>query len=159
MKVLMVCLGNICRSPLAEGILKKHLEKRGLDWTVDSAGIGAWHAGDLPHHSSRQVAKAHGVDISEQRGRQVRRSDFTEFDHILAMDSENLADLQRLAPEPGQQAKIQLILSHLEGESLRDVSDPYGRTLEHFEAVFQLLDRACQAFLEKQGGASVSVHP
>ncbi len=111
MKILMVCLGNICRSPLAEGILKHYIKREKLDWFVDSAGTGAWHIGNPPDPRSIEVAKKHGIDISDQRARKIRSSDFEEFDVIFAMDSSNYNDLQRYALDDEEKEKIKFILN------------------------------------------------
>lgn len=96
--VLFVCLGNICRSPLAEGALRAAAVRAGLDLTVDSAGTGGWHAGDPPDRRAQAAARRHGTDISGLRARQVRPEDFRKFDHVFALDRQNLQDLQAIAP-------------------------------------------------------------
>ena len=118
MKILMVCLGNICRSPLAEGILKNKLLERGLDWTVDSAGTGFWHIGEPPDPRSVSTAKKYGLDISRQRARQIRPADLKEYDLILAMDSSNYQDILRLADNGRQKSKVEMILNYVAQHSL-----------------------------------------
>lgn len=146
MKVLMVCLGNICRSPLAEGILAAKVKSRDLDWMVDSAGTGAYHIGDPPDPRSIAVASKYGLDISEQRARQFRAKDFDEFDLILVMDESNYRNVLALARYPEQKSKVQLMLSH--GDSDRqEVPDPYWDN-DGFEVVYHLLDESCEALVE-----------
>ncbi len=150
MKILMVCLGNICRSPLAEGILQEKARTLGLDWSVDSAGTSGWHAGEAPDPRSVQIARQHGIGISGQRSRMVHRDDFYEFDHILAMDRSNLRELQRMAPDAGSQGKLSLMLSHWADAPVQEVPDPYYDG--GFERVYRLLEGAAEAFLRRHGG-------
>jgi len=146
MKILMVCLGNICRSPLAEGIMKHRLEEAGLSWTVDSAGTGYWHVGELPDQRSIATARAHGIDITDQRARQFRPGDFDQFDHILVMDTWNKRDVLAQAPSAAQQEKVALIMDSVFPGQDCIVPDPYHD--DHgFEAVYQMLDEACRLFI------------
>jgi protein-tyrosine phosphatase len=148
MKILMVCLGNICRSPLAEGILKNKVKQAGLDWAIDSAGIGGWHAGDLPDRRSIAVAKKYNIDLTDQRARQIKAADLDDFDWILAMDKENYKGILGYAKTEKQRSKVALIMNFVNPKSDEEVPDPYydGR----FELVYQMLDEACAAFLEQQ---------
>lgn len=148
MRILMVCLGNICRSPLAEGILQDKVASRGLDWQVDSAGTGHWHVGDRPDSRSVAVARRYGIDITGQRGRQFKPQDFERFDHILVMDDQNLRDVLRQAQSDEQRAKVRLILDYSHPSGGRVVPDPYYDD-DGFEQVFQMLDEACDAFIEQ----------
>lgn len=148
MRILMVCLGNICRSPLAEGILQDKIDSLGLGWTVDSAGTGHWHVGDSPDRRSVAVARSHGIDISGQRGRQFQPRDFERFDHILVMDDQNHRDVLRLAQADEHRAKVRLILDYSRPEGRHVVPDPYYDD-NGFEHVFQLLDEACEAFVRR----------
>lgn len=122
--VLFVCLGNICRSPMAEAAFRHALDTRGLTALVDSAGTGGWHAGDAPDPRGIRIAAAHGVDISDLRARQVHSSDFNDFDYILAMDEQNLANL-RAAQPAGSSAKVSRLLDHVDGRQGQSVADPY----------------------------------
>jgi protein-tyrosine phosphatase len=131
-KVLFVCLGNICRSPLAEAALRGEAERLGLDVEVDSAGTGDWHLGHPPDLRAVAVAKKNGVDISHLRARRVTRDDFYRFDHIVALDAQNLADLKRLQPGDGK-AELSLLLDHVEGRQGEPVADPYYGESDHFE--------------------------
>lgn len=148
MKILMVCLGNICRSPLAEGILKDKIQKKGLNWEVDSAGTGAWHVGEKPDKRSIEKAAQYGLDITDQRARKIRSTDFEEFDLIFAMDNSNHMDLMRLAISNEEKSKIKLILEEIYPGENRPVPDPYWDS-NGFEQVYQMLDAACEKILEK----------
>ena len=130
--VLFVCLGNICRSPLAEAALRREAERLGLDLVIDSAGTGNWHVGRGPDPRSVAVASRNGVDISGQRARQVRPQDFYRFDYIVALDSQNLSDLRALQP-PDATAELSLLLDHAEGRAGQPVADPYHGEAEHFD--------------------------
>ena len=148
MKILMVCLGNICRSPLAEGILRDKIEAHSLNWTVDSAGTSAYHAGDLPDSRSIHVAQKYGLDITNQRSRQVTISDFENFDLIYAMDSSNYSNLKRIAMNEVQKNKIKLIMNEAYPTENRGVPDPYWDD-NGFEKVFDMLDLACSQLIKK----------
>ena len=146
MRVLFVCLGNICRSPLAEGVLKHLVDKNGLsgDVEVDSAGTCAHHVGQRADPRSQAVAKTHGVTLTS-RGRQVAASDFEDFDLIVAMDDENVSNLRRECPD-AQQSKIRLMRSwDPEGEG--DVPDPYYGGPRGFDLIYDMIDRSCRALL------------
>ncbi|WP_330442798.1 low molecular weight protein-tyrosine-phosphatase [Flavobacterium sp. C4GT6] len=146
-KVLMVCLGNICRSPLAEGILQSKLPSD--KFIVDSAGTGGWHAGELPDKRSVATARERGLDITHQRARQFKVSDFTEFDHIFVMDTSNLKDVLKLAPNDKAKTKVSLMMDALHpGESI-NVPDPYYGGPEGFDNVYDMLDEACQIVANK----------
>lgn len=145
MKILMVCLGNICRSPLAEGILQNKVGDKHL---VDSAGTGDWHVGEQPDRRSIAVAKKYGVDISDQRAMHFNPIFFEEFDLIFAMDKQNSIDLQKLARTEEERNKVKLILKDGLGEAL-NVPDPYYENDEAFDHVYQLLDNATDGLIEK----------
>lgn len=142
----MVCLGNICRSPLAEGILRSKLSE---DFIVDSAGTGDWHAGELPDKRSISTAKNRGLDISNQRARQFKKSDFDTFDHIFVMDNSNYKDVLALAPNEKAKSKVKLILNELFPCENIDVPDPYYGGLDGFENVYNMLDKACEEIARK----------
>lgn len=144
----MVCLGNICRSPLAEGILRNKVEQEGLDWEIDSAGTSGFHAGEKPDRRSIQEAKQHNIDISQQRSRQFRAWDLESFDLIYAMDSMNYTDILIHANSDEEKAKIKLIMNELEPGMNMQVPDPYYG--EHgFENVYEMLDKACNVIVQK----------
>lgn len=146
-KILMVCLGNICRSPLAEGILMSKLPKK--SFFVDSAGTGNWHVGKQPDERSIAIAKKNGLDISSQRGKQFSTSDFETYDYIYVMDNSNYNDVIALATNENQKNKVQLILNELfPGENV-DVPDPYYGSQFGFETVYSMLEETCENIAEK----------
>ena len=145
----MVCLGNICRSPLAEGVLQEKLNRKGLDIKVDSAGTGGWHVGQGPDRRAIAIANKYGVDISRQKARQFAATDFQEFDIIYAMDGSNLSDIVALAKSSEDIEKVRLILDELNVENNNYVPDPYYGGDEGFEKVYQLLDAACEIITKK----------
>lgn len=147
MKILMVCLGNICRSPLAQGILERKIAEQGLGWEVDSAGTGSWHTGESPDPRSVYTAGQHGLDISHQRARQFRRQDFKAYDLILAMDQSNYRDILSLAGTRADQKKVRKILSYLPAAEAGDVPDPYWDD-DGFEHVYHMLEEACDRLIE-----------
>ena len=140
-KILMVCLGNICRSPLAEGILKSKLPSN--DFLVDSAGTGAWHAGELPDPRSIEVASHYDIDLTNQRARQFIVEDFTIFDRIYVMDQSNYDNVVKLAPSDEAKNKVKLILNELNPGKNQEVPDPYYGGPGGFYNVFKLLNDAC----------------
>lgn len=152
MRVLFVCLGNICRSPTAEGILRHKLREAGLEGRieVDSAGTSDWHVGKAADSRTRQAAQQRGYDLSALRGRQVKAADFHAFDLILAMDSSNLRDLQQLRPG-NDSAELDLFLRRYQ-LALDEVPDPYYGGEEGFEQVLDLLEQACDALLVELRG-------
>lgn len=143
----MVCLGNICRSPLAEGILS-HLDTSNK-FIVDSAGTSAYHVGELPDVRSMEVAKANGIDISNQRSRQFKISDFDNFDVIYAMDNSNFKNLGKLARNNSDKHKIRLILNETHPNKNLDVPDPYFGGASGFENVYNMLNEACKVIISK----------
>ncbi|MBS1167462.1 MAG: protein tyrosine phosphatase [Proteobacteria bacterium] len=147
--ILFICLGNICRSPTAEGLMLNHVAAAGLSHLtrVDSAGIGGWHTGDPPDRRAIAAARKKGVDLTPLRARQVQKADFSNFDLIVGMDRQNVADLRRLAPA-GSTARIGLCLEEAHGLA-REVPDPYYEDEQAFDDVFDLCDRAVRAFVEK----------
>lgn len=147
MKILMVCLGNICRSPLAEGILAEKL-KGHEDVFIDSAGTGGWHAGEAPDPRSVKVARNHGLDISGQRARKFTTDDFSRFDYIFAMDSSNAKDILELATSDVERKKVHLFLEFA-GMNQQDVPDPWYGDATGFETVFRLLETACESVAGK----------
>ena len=134
--VLVVCLGNICRSPLAEAALRAAAAEVRLDLLVDSAGTGNWHAGHPPDPRARAEAARHGIDIGSYRARQVRTDDFHRFDRIYALDTSNLADLVALSP-PGARAALALLLDAVPGQGGRSVADPYDGDAQDFAQTWQ----------------------
>lgn len=148
MRILMVCLGNICRSPMAEGILKAKIRERGLDWEVDSAGTGAWHIGEQPDPRSIAESIRNGIDITDQRARQFSQADFESFDLILAMDQTNYQNINRLASNGEHQEKVMMIMDLVDPDSGISVPDPYWDD-NGFNQVFTMLEEACEKLIER----------
>ncbi len=141
----MVCLGNICRSPLAHGIMSNRIAELGLDWEVDSAGTSAWHAGEQPDRRSAQVAMENGIDISSQRARQFVKNDFAKFDHILAMDASNYNNILQLAPSDADREKVSMLLNYTYPGQNRQVPDPYYEG--GFSSVYSMIYQAVDDFI------------
>lgn len=148
-KVLMVCLGNICRSPLAQGILEKKSNENNINIYVDSAGIGGWHVGSSPDLRSINVAKKHYIDISHQKARKFSTYDFKEFDKIYVMDTSNYRDLIRLCSNEKECSKIELILKNIDSENNPSVPDPYYGKENGFENIYRLLEKACNKIMSE----------
>ena len=146
-KILMVCLGNICRSPLAEGILASKLPKN--KFKVDSAGTGSWHIGHKPDDRSVAEAKKNNINISDQKGRQFNKSDFDAFDYIYVMDNSNYTTVIELAENVEQKQKVKLILDELFPDEKVDVPDPYFGLPNGFQIVYSMLDEVCDAIATK----------
>lgn len=149
MKVLMVCLGNICRSPLAEGILQHKATQNGLTIQVDSAGTINRHEGELPDPRSIAVAKNYKIDLTNQRSRPLKLTDFETFDTIYVMDESNYTDVIALAKNEGHKAKVKMILNEVYPNENRKVPDPYFGGDEGFEEVYQMLDEACELIIDQ----------
>jgi protein-tyrosine phosphatase len=147
MKVLMVCLGNICRSPLAHGILQSRIDALNLDWEVDSAGTSAWHVGRQPDHRSIAIARDHGIDISNQRARQFTSVDLEYYDVIYVMDSSNYQSVRQLDHTNRYANKIKLLLNNVYPEENRAVPDPYYDN--NFQEVFLMVEQAVNKLLEQ----------
>ncbi len=147
--ILFVCLGNICRSPLAEGVFRAHVEKAGLSaqFDMDSAGCGGWHTGELPDRRSIAVAAKHGIDLHDQRARKVVSDDFNRFDLILGLDRDNVAHLVQMQPSAAK-AKVALYLQEALDQA-KNVPDPYYGGAADFEAVYQLCEKASAGLLNK----------
>lgn len=143
----MVCLGNICRSPLAEGILRNKAEKLNLDIDIDSAGTSNYHIGQHPDNRTVLNAKQHGIDISKLKGRQFQVEDFDKFDTIFVMDSSNYSDVISLARNENDKNKVELILNRVYPNSNMAVPDPYFGGEQGFENVFILLEKACDVIV------------
>lgn len=149
MKILMVCLGNICRSPLAEAILQDKASRAGLDWSVESAGTNSYHIGEPPHRLSQKVARLHGLDISCQRARRFVAEDFDKYDKIYALAGDVLSDIRHIAKNKFDPSKIDLLMNELYPGKDMDVPDPwYGEEPGYHEA-YKLLDEVCNKIVEK----------
>jgi len=146
--ILFVCLGNICRSPLAEGALRDEVQRRGLSLTVDSAGTGGWHEGQSPDPRAIGAARRHGVDISGLRARKVMPDDFHRFDHIIALDRSDLRDLREITPSDAT-AHLSLLLDHVPGREGQSVADPYYGDDEDFDITWGEVTAAVDGILER----------
>lgn len=144
-RVLFVCLGNICRSPLAEGVMRHLADQAGIALEVASAGTGGWHVGEAPDRRSHEVARRHGVSLDGQRARKIEREDFSRFDLIVAMDAENMADLEALRPKRSEARLARLRDWDPLGGG--DVPDPYYGGEQGFEDVYAMVERSCGALL------------
>jgi protein-tyrosine phosphatase len=142
MKILMVCLGNICRSPIAEGILQNKSNIAGLNWQVDSASTNRYHTGDAPHYLSQRVAKENGIDISKQKSRVFKAEDLVYYDLIFAMAKDVIIDMQAIAGKFWDANKVKLILPN------DDVPDPYYGGIDGFYEVYEILNKACEKILK-----------
>lgn len=149
--ILFVCLGNICRSPLAEAAFRREAERIGLDVAVDSAGTGDWHVGEPPDRRAIAVARANGVDISGYRGRQVTAADFDRFDHVVALDLANLAKLRALQPA-GSRAELSLLLDHVPGREGEPVADPYYGADAGFDSTWADVTAGAKALARRIAG-------
>jgi len=151
----MVCLGNICRSPLAEGILAHKSRQAGLNWSLDSAGTNnGYHLGEAPHHLSQKVARLHAIDISHQRARNFTAEDFERFDKIYAMSKDVLEDIKSIAKKKFDARKTDLLLNELYPGKNMDVPDPWYGPEPGFHEVYKMLDKACDKIIEKYNGHS-----
>lgn len=149
MKILMVCLGNICRSPLAEGVLKHKALQAGLDWTVESAGTNGYHVGEPPHKLSQKVARLNGIDICEQRARQFVKNDFDRYDKLYAMAGDVLDEMKWIAGEKWDPAKVDLFLNELYPGKNGSVPDPWYGTEPGYHEVYKLINETCERIISK----------
>lgn len=149
MKVLMVCLGNICRSPMADGLLRKKVAENNLDIIVDSAGTGDWHVGQAPDERMRETGRRNGVPIDDLRGRQFTASDYDEFDRIYVMDESNFDNVVKLARDERDIRKVDLLLNVSHPGERRSVPDPYFGGDQGFQDVFEMLDKATDLLIKE----------
>jgi protein-tyrosine phosphatase len=156
MKILMVCLGNICRSPIAEGVLKDKVAKASLNWIVDSAGTLDFHNGEHPHLLSTKVCLQNGIDISAQKSRPFSKKDFLDYDLIFAMANDVLFDMKKIGKENFSEEKAILFLESLHPGKSYDVPDPWGRNEKDFVEVYDLIDKACDAIINQYANVSKS---
>ncbi len=147
MRILMVCLGNICRSPLAEGILKNKIKKYNLNWIVDSAGTNGFHVGESPHKLSCKVAKENGIDIYTQVARKFTPDDFEKFDKIYAMASDVISDMKEIAGNKYDPSKVTLLMNESKPDRQMDVPDPWYGDETGYYPVFKLIEEACEAII------------
>ncbi len=149
MKILMVCLGNICRSPLAEGILQHKVNEAGLSWVVESAGTNAYHTGEPPHHLSQKVAKLNGIEICNQRARRFKASDLDEYDLLYAMSKDVIDDMKSMAGNKWQHEKVKLLMEELHPGQQKDVPDPWYGPEPGYHEVYKMIEAACEKILQK----------
>lgn len=154
MKILMVCLGNICRSPLAEGILQQKAFEQGLDWSVESAGTNSYHIGEAPHPLSQKVAKLNGIDICSQRARRFVAADFDIYDKIYALANDVMDDIRRIAKNKFDSSKADLLMNErYPGQNL-DVPDPWYGPEPGYHEVYQMIDEVCNTIIKKYSANS-----
>lgn len=149
MKILMVCLGNICRSPLAEGILQNKSNKAGLNWEVDSAGTAGYHVGEQPHKLSMKAAQQNGIDISKQKCRKFMKDDIENFDFIYVMDENNYKDVKIICAENWNETKVELLLNELFPNENKSVPDPWFGEEKDYYIVYDLIDKACEKIITR----------
>lgn len=145
----MVCLGNICRSPLAEGILQDKAFKAGLTWSVESAGTNSYHTGDAPHPLSQKIAKLNGIDISHQRARRFTATDFDSFDKIYALAGDVLEEIKRMSGKKFDATKVDLLMNESAPGEDQDVPDPYYGPEQGYHTVYKMIDEVCDKIIEK----------
>jgi len=149
MKILMVCLGNICRSPLAEGILQDKAFKAGLTWSIESAGTNRYHTGEPPHPLSQKVARLNGIDISNQRARRFDATDFEMYDKIYALAADVMEEMRNVAKYKFDSSKTSLLTDDLFPGKNMDVPDPWYGPEAGYHEVYKIIDRACDAIIKK----------
>lgn len=150
MKILMVCLGNICRSPLAEGVLKDKAFKAGLNWTVESAGTNGYHTGEPPHDLSIKVALQNGIDIRQQLSRKFIATDFNYYDKIYAMAKDVIDEMKNIAGQKFDDKKVDLLLNELYPGQNRDVPDPWSLPEKYYHEAFDLINKACEKIINNR---------
>ena len=148
-RILMVCLGNICRSPLAEGILREKALAAGLDWEIDSAGTNGYHIGEAPHPLSQKVARHNGIDIGDQRARRFTAADFQHFDKIYAMAGDVIDDMRRIAGRQFDPSKVELLMNEVHPGRDEDVPDPWYGPEPGYHEVYSMLDKAADRIIAK----------
>lgn len=149
MKILMVCMGNICRSPIAHGLLLHKCEQIGLNWEIDSAGTSNWHEGELPNPKSIAVMKQNGIDITQQRSRPICKEDLAHYDLLFVMDGSNFEEVVNMANNESEIAKVKWILNEVSPGLNRAVPDPYGHSEKEYQEVYTLLDEATDKIIER----------
>lgn len=149
MKILMVCLGNICRSPIAEGLMLHMIQQHGLDWQVDSAGTESYHIGSAPHRHSQEICRRNGIDICYQRARQFSRKDFERYDKIYALAEDVYEEIQRIGGRDADMSRVELLLNELNPGGNESVPDPYYGGADGYIFVYELIERSCEAIVKK----------
>ncbi len=149
MRILIVCLGNICRSPIAEGVLKHKAIQHGLNWTIKSAGTESYHIGSAPHKHSQKVCRTNGVDISAQRARQFSADDFNSYDKIYAMADDVYDEIRRIGGRNADMNKVDLFLNELLPGSNASVPDPWYGDEKGYTPVYEMIDKTCDVIVQK----------
>ncbi len=149
MRILMVCLGNICRSPIAEGVLRHKVKQHGLNWTVASAGTGAYHIGEAPHHFSQKICMANGIDISALRASKFIEADFVGYDKIYAMAGDVYNEIELIGGDAADMSKVDYFLNELNKGSNAPVPDPYFGPEEGYRIVFEMINKTCDAIIAR----------
>ena len=144
----MVCLGNICRSPIAEGVLRHKVKQHGLNWTVESAGTESYHIGEAPHRLSQKICLAHGIDISNQRASKFTADDFAVYDRIYAMADDVYREIKHIGGRASDMSKVDYFLNELNKGSNDSVPDPYYGTEEGYKTVYELIHKTCDAIIK-----------
>lgn len=147
----MVCLGNICRSPIAEGVLRAKAKAAGLDWQIDSAGTNRYHIGEAPHRFSQKVCLSQGIDISAQRARRLKPDDFEQYDVLYALAQDVYDDIYEIGGRTAPMDKVRFLLEELNPAGPRDVPDPWYGDESGYMPVYQLIEQACEAIIRKYG--------
>lgn len=155
MKILMVCLGNICRSPMAEGILEHKAKKAGLNWIVESAGTNGYHIGEPPHRISQKVASLNGIDICHQRARQFVPEDFERYDKIYALAGDVLDEIRWIAGKKYNPSKVDLLLNELHPGKNLSVPDPWYGAEPGYHEVFKIIDEVCESIISKYNDVKI----
>ena len=148
MKILMLCLGNICRSPIAEGILKYKIEKAGLSWQVDSAGTNGFHIGEAPHQLSQKVSLENGIDISNQKSTLFMPDDFNKFDKIYAMANDVIVEMKYLSKDKFNSSNVDLLMNEFKPGANLDIPDPWYGPEAGYHQVYDLIEKACEALIK-----------
>jgi protein-tyrosine phosphatase len=149
MRILMVCLGNICRSPIAEGMMRHKIKLHGLNWVVASAGTESYHIGEAPHRFSQRICLRHGIDISAQRAKRFTRDDFAAYDKIYAMAADVYDEISRIGGRDADMSKVSLFLNELEPGSNASVPDPYYGAEDGYKEVYDMIGRTCDAIIKQ----------
>ena len=149
MRILMVCLGNICRSPIAEGILRHKVKEHGLNWTVDSAGTESYHIGEAPHKFSQKICLSNGIDISSQQARKFTATDFDHYDKIYAMADDVYEEIRRIGGRKADMSKVDYFLNELRPGNNDSVPDPWYGPEEGYAAAYDLINDTCEAIIKK----------
>jgi protein-tyrosine phosphatase len=157
MRILMVCLGNICRSPLAEGILQQKAQEAGLDWKVESACTNGYHIGEAPHYLSQKVARSHGIDIGRQRARKFTAADFQHFDKIYAMANDVVDEMRRIAGRQFDPNKVQLLMNELHPGKEEDVPDPWYGPEPGYHEVYDMIDAAADKIIGRYANDNTAI--